>query len=320
MSEWVGATLRRALRLSSWPTLALVFALSAAAAGGQEAGRVEINPKALYPEGPLVDGELLYYAEMGGDRVMRWDGAENHVVWSRNGCGPTSMSRAQEGALNVLCHREEALVRVSPSGETLKTIDRDEGGLTFRTPNASVNDGKGGVYFSSSGSFSPSAASEGAVLYLDRNDRLRRVAEGIHYSNGVALSPDGGKLYVSEHLSRNILAFDVAEDGTLSGRKVFVALDDLVGAEAERSWEIGPDGLAVDRQGNLFVAEYGAGRFLVVDSDGALLETVAVPEPYITGVALSPDEQRIFITAPISRMIPFNGTVTVMVNPLFHRE
>ena len=320
MSEWVGATLRRALRLSSWPALALLFALSAAVAGGPEAGRVTINPKALYPEGPLVDGELLYYAEMGGDRVMRWDGAENHVVWSRNGCGPTSVSRAEDGALNVLCHREEALVRVSPSGETLKTIDRDEGGLTFRTPNASVNDGKGGVYFSSSGSFSPSAASEGAVLYLDRNDRLRRVAEGIHYSNGVALSPDGGKLYVSEHLSRNVLVYDVAGDGALSNRKLFVALDDLVGADAERSWEIGPDGLAVDRQGNLFVAEYGAGRFLVIDPGGALLEAVAVPEPYITGIALSPDEARIFVTAPISRMIPFNGTVSSHANPLLRTE
>jgi sugar lactone lactonase YvrE len=306
--------------LSSWPALAFFFALSAAVAGGLEAGGATINPKALYPEGPLVDGELLYYAEMGGDRVMRWDGAENHVVWLRNGCGPTSVSQAGGGALNVLCHREEALVRISPSGETLKIIDRDESGLTFRTPNASVNDGKGGVYFSSSGSFSPNAASEGAVLYLDRNDRLRRVAEGIHYPNGVALSPNGKTLYVSEHLSRNILAFDVAEDGTLSDREIFVALDDLVGVEAEQSWECGPDGLAVDRQGNLFVAEYGAGRFLAIDPGGALLEAVAVPEPYITGVALSPDEERIFITAPISRMVPFNGTVTSMVNPLFHRE
>jgi sugar lactone lactonase YvrE len=294
--------------------------MATAAADGPEAGREAINPKALYPEGPLVDGDFLYYAEMGGDRVMRWDGAENRAVWSRKGCGPTSVSRADDGALNVLCHREEALVRISPAGETLKVVDRDEEGLTFRTPNASVNDGKGGVYFSSSGSFSPSAASEGAVLYLDRNDRLRRLAGGIHYANGVALSPDGKTLYVSEHLSRNLLAFDVAADGTLSGQKVFVALDDLVGTEPGRSWEVGPDGLAVDRQGNLFVAEYGAGRFLVIDPGGALLGTVAVPEPYITGLALSPDEERIFVTAPISRMIPFNGTVSSLANPLLSTE
>ena len=196
------------------------------------------------------------------------------------------MSRAGEGELNVLCHREESLIRISPAGETLKVIDRDEDGLTFRNPNASVNDGKGGVYFSSSGTFGPDAQAGGAVLYLDAEDRLRRVAEDIHYANGVALSPDGKQLYVSEHLSRRILAFDVAEDGTLSGRRVFVALDDLVGADPARGWEVGPDGLATDRNGNLFVAEYGGGRFLAIDPDGRLLATVAVPDHYITGARL----------------------------------
>lgn len=307
--------------MSSRAGLVLALGTAAALAGGAADGdRIVINPNSPYPEGPLTDGGLLYYAEMGGDRVMRFDGAENGVVWSRQSCGPTSVTRAGEGALNVLCHREESLVRISLSGETVKVIDRDSDGLKFRTPNASVNDGKGGVYFSSSGTFGPDTKSEGAVLYLDRDDRLHRVAEGIHYANGVALSPDGGKLYVSEHLSRNVLVYDVAGDGTLSNRKVFVALDDLVGAEPERTWEVGPDGLAVDRGGNLFVAEYGGGRFLVIDPAGRLLTTVAVPERYITGLALQPDEARVFVTAPISRMIPYNGTVASIVNPLLHRD
>jgi len=307
--------------MSSRAGLVLALGMAAALAGGGPDGdRIVINPNSPYPEGPLTDGGLLYYAEMGGDRVMRFDGAENGVVWSRQSCGPTSVTRAGEGALNVLCHREESLVRISLSGETVKVIDRDSDGLRFRTPNASVSDGKGGVYFSSSGTFGPDTKSEGAVLYLDRDDRLRRVAEGIHYANGVALSPDGGKLYVSEHLSRNVLVYDVAADGTLSNREVFVALDDLVGAEAGRSWEVGPDGLAVDRDGNLFVAEYGGGRFLVIDPDGALLSTVAVPESYITGLAFSPDEARIFVTAPASRMIPYTGVVRSVANPLVSKD
>jgi gluconolactonase len=318
MSEKVGATLRRALRLSSAPALVLLFGMAATAGPAPE--RTVVNAKSSYPEGPLVDGDLLYYAEMGSDRVMRWDGRENQVIWSRQGCGPTSVSRASGGAFNVLCHGEEALVRISAAGETIKVIDRDENGLTFRTPNASVNDRKGGVYFSSSGRFAPGAPSEGAVLYLDRDDRLRRVAEDIHYANGVALSPDGGKLYVSEHLSRKLLVFDVADDGTLSDRRVFVALDDLVGADSGRGWEVGPDGLAVDGEGNLFVAEYGAGRFHAIDPGGRLIDTVTMPEPYITGLAFTPDERRIFLTAPISRMVPFTGTVSSLVNPLFHRD
>ena len=71
-----------------------------------------------------------------------------------------------------------------------------------------------------------------------------------------------------------MLAFDIADDGSLSDRRTFVALDDLVGADPERSWEVGPDGLNVDRDGNLMIAEYGAGRLLVVDKDGRLVATI----------------------------------------------
>jgi gluconolactonase len=282
--------------------------------------RVTLNPESPYPEGPLVEGPVLYYAEMGSDRVMRWDGDKSSAVWSRKGCGPTSVSRAGNDALNILCHAEQVVVRISTSGATLKIIDKDSAGKPFRTPNASINDAKGGVYFSSSGTFGPGTKSEGAVLYLDGQDQLRRVAEGIHYSNGVALTPDGKKLYVSEHLSRHVLVYDVADDGSLSGGKPFVALDDLVGTKPGRSWEVGPDGLAVDHRGNLYIAEYGGGQFMVVDPNGRLLSKVTVPDQYITGLALAPGEARIFVTAPANRSYPLKGDVYSIANPVFHQD
>ena len=280
---------------------------------------ITINPQAFYPEGPLADGEGVYYAEMGSDRVMRWDGNANRLIWSRPGCGPTSVARAGRDLI-VLCHIEESLVRISVAGETLQVIDRDRDGRPFMTPNASVNDRKGGVYFSSSGLFSSAAPAQGAVLYLDSSGRLSRLAEGVRYSNGVALTPDGGTLYVSEHLSRRVLAYDVAGDGRLFGRRVFVALDDLVGPEDGRGWEVGPDGLAVDSAGNVYVAEYGAGRLLIVDRRGGLLATVAVPERYVTAPALTPDETRIYLTAPASLFDPAEaGRVYAIANPV-HRS
>jgi gluconolactonase len=281
-----------------------------------DSDRITLNAHSSYPEGPVVAGGILYYAEMGNDRVMRWDGRSNSLVWIGKGCSPTSVSRAGEGKLNVLCHSQEAVIRISTAGETLKVIDRDKDGLTFRNPNASVNDARGGIYFSSSGTFGPDARAGGAVLYLDAADRLSRVAEDIHYANGVALSPDGKLLYVSEHLERRILAYDVAGDGSLSGRRVFVALDDLVGPARDRGWEVGPDGLATDREGRLFAAEYGGGRFFVIGTDGRLLATVEVPDPYITALAFGADEDRIFVTAPTTRMTPMSGKVYSIANPL----
>jgi gluconolactonase len=309
--------------MSSGPGLGRVLATAVAAvlvatgaAPAAEAGRTIVSARAFYPEGPLADGDGVTYAEMGADRVMRYDGKANRQIWNRPGCGPTSVA-SFGGDLLILCHIEGALARISRAGVTLAIIDRDRNGKSFITPNASINDGRGGVYFSSSGLFSPTAPAAGAVLYLDRTGTLSRLAEGIHYANGVALSHDGKTLYVSEHLERQVLAYDVAADATLSNRRVFVRLDDVEASVPGRSWEVGTDGLAMDAAGNLYIAEYGAGHLLIVGPDAKLRATIDVDEKYITAPALTPDETRIYITAPVSTYEPAApGKVYSFANPV----
>jgi len=278
-----------------------------------------VNPDSAYPEGPAVVDGVLYYAEMGNDRVMRFDGETNAPVWTRNRCGPTTVAPF-DGGLAVLCHREEIVALIGADGAQTGIIDRDRDGERFANPNAGTSDGKGGVYFSSSGSFSPGARATGAILHLDASGVLSRVAEKIHYANGVAVSPDGGTLFASEHLERRVLAFDIAEDGTLSNRRTFVMLDDLVGADPGRGWEVGPDGLAIDRNGNLIIAEYGAGHLLVVDPSGKLVATITVPERYVTASALDAGQTRLFITAPASLMDPSLGAVYATPYPIAGSE
>ena len=303
---------------ATWAAMFLLAAVPLSAPIVAADDRIVVNPRALYPEGPLSDGTGgFYYTEMGADRVMHWDGKANRQVWTRQGCGPTSVSN-YNGDLIVLCHIEAALLRISKAGVTLGVINKDKNGMPFKTPNFSVNDKKGGVYFSSSGDFSPTAPAEGAVMYLDKAGTLSRLAEGIHYSNGVGLTPDGKRLYVSEHLNRQLLAYDIASDGTLSNRRVFVRLDDIEPVDPTRTWEVGPDDMTVDSKGNIYEQEYGAGRMLIIGPDAKLRATIEVPEKYITGSALTPDESHIFITAPVSTYDPMQpGKVYYVSNPIF---
>lgn len=313
---WAG-TLRRAVGKSSWALAAFVATLAAvspgAAAGETTVGTV--NSDSSYPEGPLIEGSTLYYTEMGNDRLVRFEPETgNKVLWTRPDCGPTSVARYGSGFL-VLCHRQAVLAEISPIGETLAIVDRDSAGRQFADPNAAVSDRKGGVYFSSSGTFAPWAPAEGALLYLAADGTLRRLAEDIHYANGVALSPDGRTLYLSEHLERQVLAFDVAGDGTLSGRRVHLRLDDIEPGQAKPGWWVGPDGLAIDTSGNLAIAEYGAGHVLIVSPEKKLLGTVQTPDAYTTGVAFSADGVRLFITASAARTPVFRGSVIAVANP-----
>ncbi len=140
-------------------SLLAIFGLSGALAAGDRL--TVVNPDSAYPEGPMVRDGILYYTEMGSDRVMAWDGKTNRVVWSRPNCLPTTVAAWRQDELIVLCHREALLARVSLDGETLGLIEADDEGQGFPTPNAATSDARGGLYFSSSGSFRAERAGEG---------------------------------------------------------------------------------------------------------------------------------------------------------------
>lgn len=317
MSGKLAGTLRAAVGKSSCATafVAIMLAASLPASSATAAPPVVLDPTARYPEGPLVADGGLYYAEMGTDRLWFAGSDGRKVIWEAPGCLPTSVEAYRDDLL-VLCHRPGVLALVTRAGDLRGVIDTDSDGRRFVTPNASAPDGHGGIYFSSAGMFSPQAPVGGAVLHLTASGQLTRVAEGIHYANGVAVSDDGKTLYVSEHLARNVLAFDVAEDGALSGRRIAVHLDDLVGPDDGRGWEVGPDGLAVDRAGNLYVAEYGGGRVLVISPGGALLHEIPVPERYVTSAEPSPDEKTLYVTAPAATNPSIPGKVYAITNPV----
>ena len=284
--------------MRAWP--ALVLLLSAIAGQGAQASDRKLAD-ASYPEGALWHEGRLYHAEMGRDVIAVSDLLSSRVFWERKGCGPVSITARGAGEFIVLCHLAHAIVRVSAEGETLQVIDRDHDGNRFVYPNAAASDGEGGVYLSSSGTFSLSAAQTGAVLFLDRSGKLERVAEGIHYANGVAVDRPRGRLLVSAHLGRQILSYPLRGGGRLGARSVFFDLD-LQGL-AHAYTLAGPDGIEIASSGEVVVAEYGEGRIHKIAPDGRYLGTQSGFAPFVTDMALLPDG-RAAVTASFRNDIP----------------
>lgn len=249
--------------------------------------------KANYPEGPLWYRQKLYYGEMARDRVtISTDLKTTATFWEMPGCGPVSVAPYRQQELLVLCHMAHKVVRVSMAGATIRAIDRDSGGLPIVHPNDSSPDDKGGVYFTASGEFNPSAPATGAVLYLDRDGKVRRLADGIRYANGIAVDLKNRRVFVSEHLNRRVLAFPLLDDGSLGRRIVFF---DFAAIRRTPRFELdalaGPDGLELDDTGRLIVAEYGAGRIHLVSSAGTWLGTQDGFRRYVTDMVLLPGGQ-----------------------------
>lgn len=282
---------------------AVLFALCAGAAQAADTTLAEAH----YPEGALWHDGRLFYEEMAEDLVRVSDLKTRRTFWRKEGCGPVNIAPYRDDEYLVLCHLAHVVVRVSRAGETIQVIDRDTDGAPFVYPNGAGADGEGGVYFSSAGTFALNAAATGAVLYLARDGNLTRVAEGIRYANGVAVDAKRKRLLVSAHLARQVLSLPILKPGVLGARSVFF---DFAANGIDVPYPLaGPDGLEVDEDGNVVVAEYGAGRLHGIAPDGSWLGSFGGVGRFVTDIALLP-KGRAAITAPdVNDRAPYPGAV-----------
>lgn len=117
-----------------------------------------------------------------------------------------------------------------------------------------------------------------AALYCWDGRELKRRADGITVSNGLAWSPDGATMYWSDTKSHRIWAFDFdGSDGSLSVQRLLREFPKRDPAEPLSAYGGRPDGAAVDAEGAYWVAMYEGQRLLRLDPTGELLGEVELP-------------------------------------------
>jgi len=144
-------------------------------------------------------------------------------------------------------------------------------------PDLELNDGaidrQGRLLVGSFNSVRPDAP-DGSLYRLDSDRTLHKLDQNLVLSNGVAVSPDGETVYVSEMRANKITAYDYnIESGTACNRRVFVAIPEDAGK---------PDGLTVDSQGFVWAAHWGGWRVTRYDPDGKLERAIRIPTENIT--------------------------------------
>jgi sugar lactone lactonase YvrE len=125
----------------------------------------------------------------------------------------------------------------------------------------------------------------GAVVLVHSDGRVQQVAEGLRWPNGMALVDEGQKLVVADSHAEQLVAFDIADDGSLSGRKVWAEL------------EHAPDGICADADGAIWVATVPGQRCLRVCEGGKVLDTVAADRGCFACMLGGVDGRTLFIAA-----------------------
>ena len=107
--------------------------------------------------------------------------------------------------------------------------------------------------------------SKGQIWRIGIDGKVTRVAADMGTTNGIEVSPDGKALYVNESVQRNVWAFDIAEDGALSGKRLIKQFPDH-----------GFDGMRCDVDGNLYITRHGKGTVVKMTPKGEVLQEIDV--------------------------------------------
>ncbi len=131
------------------------------------------------------------------------------------------------------------------------------------------NDGRadphGGFWI---GTMGKQAEPQAGAIYRYFDGQLRRIYPGITIPNAICFAPDGRTAYFADTPTRKVMAQPLGRDGWPEGApRVLIDLNEQ---------GLNPDGAVTDAEGNLWIAEWGAGRVAVHAPGGKLLRTVPV--------------------------------------------
>jgi sugar lactone lactonase YvrE len=128
--------------------------------------------------------------------------------------------------------------------------------------------------------------STGQIWRIDQVGKISLVAEKMGTTNGIEVSPDGKTLYVNESAQRNVWAFDIKKDGSLTGKRLLKKFDDH-----------GFDGMRCDVDGNLYITRYGKGTVAVLSPKGKVLREIDVLGKSPSNICFGgPDGRTVYVT------------------------
>ena len=188
--------------------------------------------------------------------------------------GSNGVTFDKEGRVTYCTHGDRSIVRIEKNGKRTVLADHYEG-KRLNSPNDLVYKSDGSLYFTDPPfglrkvADDPKKELPFAGVFLLNKGKLTVVNKDFGAPNGLAFSPDEKYMYVDDSFTKTYWRFDVQPDGTLTNKKLL--------GDASSSKEDGvPDGMKIDKQGNIYAA--GPGGVWVITPEGKHLGTIRPPE------------------------------------------
>ncbi len=211
-----------------------------------------------FGESPRWHDGRLYVSDMGANELIAVapDGSTELVAAIGGMPMGTGWLPEPDGRMLIVSSRDGRLLRREPDGSLVTHADLAS--LDTHPWSDMVVDGRGNAYIGNIGfDFPMGEPTTGILAVVAPDGSVRQVADGISFANGLAVTPDNRMLILAESYGSRLTAFDVADDGTLSGRRVWADLGDGV-----------PDGICLDAEGAVWYADVPHKRCVRVREGG----------------------------------------------------
>lgn len=247
-----------------------------------------LDAKATLGEGPCWDQRsgLLYWVDIKENAVHAYDPQQgtNRTVHLDQMVG-AAVPRESGGLVLALQHGFHLLDMATEEVTFLADPEKE-------LPDNRFNDGKcdaAGRFWA--GTLSFEEKDPVAALYcLETDGTVRQVLDGVIVSNGLGWSPDGKTMYYIDSMTRKVFAFDFElETGRISSRRTAVTIPEGGGF---------PDGMAVDEEGMLWVAQWDGWQVSRWNpATGVQIGAIRVPAARVTSCAFGgPNNDELYIT------------------------
>ncbi len=273
---------------------------------------------ARWTEGPAYfsAGRYLVFSDVPNDRMLRFDECDGSISVFRQPSNYANGNTVDRQGRLVTCEQGgRRVTRTEHDGRITIVAERYQS-KRLNSPNDVVVKSDGSIWFTDppygilSDYEGHKAESEVGGNYVFRVDsisgELRIVAGDFIRPNGIAFSADEKRIYIVDSAGgrtpgqpKNIRVFDVADDGSLSGGKEFAEctagrFDGIRFDDAGRIWAAADDGVHC------------------IDTDGALIGKIRIPEICANLVFGGPKRNYLFICATTSLygvLLPVNGAL-----------